>query len=49
MTIHDEKYLNIRLFSDSQKMRVYQKQGGRTVDENLQMLCQKCNNDKKDK
>lgn len=21
-------------------------QGGRTVDENLQMLCQKCNNDK---
>lgn len=75
MTIHDEKYLNIRLFSDSQKMRAYQKQngicpccgqhfefeemqgdhiipwsqGGRTVDENLQMLCQKCNNDKRDK
>ena len=24
-------------------------QGGRTVDENLQMLCQKCNNDKSDK
>lgn len=24
-------------------------QGGRTVDDNLQMLCQKCNNDKRDK
>lgn len=75
MTIHDEKHLNIRAFSDSQKTRAYQKQdgiclccgrhfefeemqgdhiipwsqGGRTVDENLQMLCQKCNNDKRDK
>ena len=71
-TKHDEKLLSIRTFSDSQKMRVYEKQGGicpicgkyfeydemqgdhivpwskggRTVDENLQMLCQKCNNDK---
>ena len=24
-------------------------QGGRTVDENLQMLCKKCNNEKSDK
>lgn len=24
-------------------------QGGRTVDDNLQMLCQECNNDKRDK
>lgn len=24
-------------------------QGGRTMDENLQMLCQKCNNDKRNK
>lgn len=71
-TKYDEKILSIRAFSDSQKMRAYEKQGGicpicdqhfefdemqgdhiipwskggRTIDENLQMLCQKCNNDK---
>lgn len=64
---YDEKLLSIRAFSDSQKMRVYEKQGGicpicgqhfefeemqgdhivpwskggRTVDENLQMLMSK--------
>lgn len=69
---HDEKYFSIRAFTDAQKRRAYQKQGGicpfckkhyeynemqgdhiipwslggRTIDENLQMLCQKCNNDK---
>lgn len=71
-TKHDEKHLSIRAFSEAQKHRAYQKQGGicpcckqhfeynemqgdhitpwsqggRTIDENLQMLCQKCNNDK---
>lgn len=78
-TKHDEKYLSIRAFSESQKRRAYEKQahkcpmcvkqgidteyafeemegdhiipwsqGGRTVDDNLQMLCKKCNNDKRD-
>ena len=71
-TKHDEKYLSLRTFTEAQKHRAYEKQGGicpvcgqhfeyegmqgdhivpwsqggRTVDENLQMLCQKCNNDK---
>lgn len=71
-TKHDEKYLSLRTFTEAQKYRAYEKQGGicpvcgqhfeyeemqgdhiipwsqggRTVDENLQMLCQKCNNDK---
>lgn len=71
-TRSDERSLSLRTFSDSQKMRVYEKQGhkcalcgeefpieemqgdhiipwskgGRTVDENLQMLCRKCNNEK---
>lgn len=76
-TKHDEKHLSIRAFTESQKMRAYEKQehrcpccqaqgiemeypfeemqgdhivpwckGGRTVDDNLQMLCRKCNNDK---
>ena len=74
-TKHDEKFLSIRTFSESQKRRAYEKQehkcaicgevfdlkdmdgdhivpwsqGGRTVDENLQMLCKKCNNEKSDK
>lgn len=73
-TKHDEKHLSIRAFTDAQKLRAYQKQGGicpcckqhfeynemqgdhitpwsqggRTIDENLQMLCRKCNNDKSD-
>lgn len=67
-----ERYLSLRSFSDAQKRRAYEKQGGicpicgqkfeleemqgdhivpwslggRTVDENLQMLCRKCNNEK---
>lgn len=76
-TKHDEKFLSIRAFSDTQKHRAYEKQGhkcpiclangidteyafedmqgdhiipwskgGRTIDENLQMLCTKCNNTK---
>ena len=74
-TKHDEKFLSIRTFSESQKRRAYERQehkcaicgkvfdlaemdgdhivpwsqGGRTVDENLQMLCKKCNNEKSDK
>ena len=74
-TKHDEKFLSIRTFSESQKRRAYERQehkcaicgkvfdlaemdgdhivpwsqGGRTVDENLQMLCKKCNNDKSDR
>ena len=73
-TKHDEKSLSLRAFSEAQKHRAYQKQGGicpmcgkhfeydemqgdhiipwskggRTVDENLQMLCKQCNNDKRD-
>lgn len=82
---HAEKALSIRAFSDSQKLRAYERQteeanknntsncpfcaksnvikiysfeemqgdhiipwsqGGKTVDDNLQMLCQTCNNDK---
>lgn len=74
-TKYDEKSLSIRLFTEAQKRRVYEKQGhkcpfcvkngidteyafedmqgdhiipwsqgGRTVDDNLQILCQKCNN-----
>ncbi len=77
-TVHDEKHLSIRAFTEAQKLRAYEKQGhrcmfcmshgidtqyefsdmqgdhiipwskgGRTVDDNLQMLCQKCNNDKR--
>lgn len=71
-TKHDERHLSIRAFTDSQKRRAYERQGGycpscgehfeyeemqgdhilpwcqggRTVDENLQMLCRACNNDK---
>lgn len=67
--IHDEKYLNIRTFSDGIKQKVYEKQngicphceqefelsemegdhitpwceGGKTVEENCQMLCKSCN------
>ena len=74
-TKHDEKFLSIRAFTDTQKRRAYERQehkcaicgevfdlkdmdgdhivpwsqGGRTVDENLQMLCKKCNNEKSDK
>jgi len=69
---HDEKYLNIRAFSDSMKQKVYEKQdgrcaickgqfdisdmeadhrtpwseGGRTVEENCQMLCKEDNRKK---
>lgn len=73
-TSFDEKYLSIRTFTPSQKLRAWEKQnhkcplcqkngidveytieemqgdhivpwskGGRTIDENLQMLCTKCN------
>jgi len=68
----DEKYLNIRGFSERQKHSVYEKQqgicikcekhfefeqmqgdhiipwskGGKTNDENCQMLCQRCNGQK---
>lgn len=78
-TKHDEKLLSIRTFTESQKLRAYERQnhrcprcvadgdmteyayeemqgdhiipwsqGGRTTDDNLQMLCQHCNNDKSD-
>lgn len=69
---HDERNLSIRTFTESQKRRAYERQGGccaecgehfefedmqgdhitpwcqggRTVDDNLQMLCRTCNNDK---
>ncbi len=71
----NEKYLNIRTFTDSQKQKAYEKQkgicvickehfevsemegdhitpwheGGRTIDENLQMLCKECNRRKSGK
>ncbi len=71
----DEKYLNIRAFSDGMKQRVYEKQsgkcaicgeqfnlanmeadhikpwseGGKTNEENCQMLCKKCNREKASK
>lgn len=70
-----EKHLNLRQFSDNQKIRKYEEQngicpvcgkhfdyeqmegdhiipwsqGGTTKDENLQMLCKKCNREKSDK
>lgn len=72
---HDEKYLNIRAFSDSMKQKVYEKQsgkcnfcgeeftlhemeadhimpwseGGKTSEDNCQMLCRKCNREKSSK
>ncbi len=71
----NEKYLNIRAFTDSQKQKAYEKQegictsckehfeieqmegdhitpwheGGKTIDENLQMLCRDCNRRKSGK
>ena len=68
----DEKYLNIRAFSDGMKQKVYEKQsgicvkcskdftidgmeadhitpwseGGKTDEENCQMLCKRCNREK---
>lgn len=71
----DEKYLNIRAFSDSIKQKVYEKQkgicpickehfeinqmeadhitpwheGGKTIEENCQMLCKDCNRRKSGK
>ena len=68
----EEKYLNIRAFTDGMKQRIYEKQngkcvicgksfdisdmeadhirpwveGGKTVEENCQMLCRKCNREK---
>ena len=73
-TKSDERSLSIRAFSDGQKMKAYERQGGicpicgehfeidemqgdhiipwcdggKTVDDNLQMLCKKCNNAKAD-
>ncbi len=70
-----EKYLNIRAFTDSQKQKAYEKQngicksckdhfeieqmegdhitpwheGGKTTEENLQMLCKDCNRRKSGK
>lgn len=72
---HDERHLNLRAFSDSQKRKTYEKQkgicpmckehfeieqmeadhitpwsqGGKTNDENCQMLCKECNRRKSDK
>ncbi len=71
----DEKYLNIRAFTDGMKQRVYEKQagkcaicgerfnianmeadhitpwsaGGKTNEDNCQMLCKKCNREKSSK
>lgn len=71
----NEKYLNIRAFSESQKLKAYEKQngicamcgnhfkyeemegdhitpwreGGKTVDDNCQMLCKDCNRRKSGK
>ena len=70
----EEKYLNIRAFSDSMKQKVYEKQsgicvsvkcadeftieemeadhitpwseGGKTSEDNCQMLCKRCNREK---
>lgn len=73
-TCNDERALSIRVFTDTQKRRAYEKQGhccakcgrefaiedmqgdhiipwskgGRTIDENLQMLCRECNATKSD-
>lgn len=79
-TWRDEKHLSLRAFTESQKLRVYERQGhkcplcvanginteyafedmegdhiipwskgGHTTDNNLQMLCKKCNAAKSDK
>ena len=79
-TWRDEKHLSLRAFTESQKLRAYEKQGhkcplcvangiyteyafedmegdhiipwskgGHTTDNNLQMLCKKCNATKSDK
>lgn len=79
-TWRDEKHLSLRSFTESQKLRVYERQGhkcplcvvnginteyafedmegdhiipwskgGHTTDNNLQMLCKKCNSAKSDK
>ncbi len=71
----DQKYLNIRAFTDSQKQKAFERQkglcplckesfgieamegdhitpwieGGKTIDENLQMLCRDCNRRKSSK
>lgn len=71
----DEKHLNIRVFSDSMKLKVYERQsgkckvcgdgfalavmeadhitpwseGGKTIEENCQMLCKKCHREKSSK
>lgn len=70
-----DKYLNLRTFSESQKLKAYEdqegicptckkhfefeemeganivpwSQGGKTPQENCQMLCKKCNREKSDK
>lgn len=72
---HDEKYLSIRAFSDTERQKVYEKQkgickkceehfeieemeadhitpwheGGKTIEENCQMLCKECNRRKSGK
>lgn len=79
-TWRDEKHLSLRAFTESQKLRAYERQGhkcplrvanginteyafedmegdhiipwskgGHTTDDNLQMLCKKCNAAKSDK
>lgn len=79
-TWRDEKHLSLRAFTESQKLRAYERQGhkcplcvanginteyafedmegdhiipwskgGHTTDNNLQMLCKKCNAAKSDK
>ena len=78
-TWRDEKHLSLRAFTESQKLRAYERQGhkcplcvanginteyayedmegdhiipwskgGHTTDDNLQMLCKKCNSAKSD-
>ena len=73
-TKHDERRLSLRAFTESQKIRAYERQngicpicgkhfeidemeadhvvcwsaGGKTTDDNLQMLCKQCNLDKSD-
>ncbi len=71
----DERSLSLRQFTENQKLRAYERQGGicplcgkhyeysemqgdhkipwsqggKTTDDNLQMLCRQCNLDKSDK
>lgn len=44
-----QSHLNLREFYEKMKRKAYEKQGGKTTMENLQMLCRVCNNTKSDK